>query len=84
MTIKEFKNEIMGCFSASKVEIVYFDTKEKNLKTLKEYYEDPDKYNWASTIFREDASFDELKLINVDCFLNDGKIKMVLSVYLGG
>ena len=82
MTIKEFKNGIMGSFSAAKVEVVYFDVKEMTLKTLKEYYEDNDICIWASTLFRNDDTFDELELINVDCVLNDGKIKMIISIYM--
>lgn len=80
MTIKEFKNGIMGVIQASRVEVDHYNHEEHSVELLASY--DEDNEQWASTLFRKDSTFDSKELVNVNCFCTDGKIKMVITIIL--
>lgn len=82
MTIKEFKNEIMGLFQASRVEVDRYNEEEKSIELLASYDEDNEEGCWASTLFRRDSTFDSKELVNVNCLCSDGEMKMVLTIIL--
>lgn len=82
MTIKEFKNEIMGVFQASRVEVDHYNTEENSIELLADYDEDNEQCCWASTLFRRDPTFDSKELVNVNCLCSDGKLKMVITIIL--
>lgn len=82
MTIKEFKNEIMGVIQASRVEVDHYNKEEHSIELLASYDEDNEKGCWGSTLFRRDSTFDSKELVNVNCLCLDGKIKMVVTILL--
>ena len=82
MTIREFKDKIMGLIQASRVEVNHYNYKEKSVELLAEYDEDNEKGHWASTLFRRDSMLDSKELVNIDCLCRDGKIKMILTIIL--